>query len=66
LRYFRLQGGVTSDTFCWLSPPADTHLVIPKLVGEINYAWEPGAVLRQTSFEALREDKTARQVLRDR
>jgi bifunctional non-homologous end joining protein LigD len=45
--------------------PADTHWVKPKLVAEINYAtWEDGAVLRQTSFEALREDKTARQVRR--
>jgi len=35
--------------------------VRPKLVAEINYAtWEKGAVLRQTSFEALREDKKAR------
>jgi bifunctional non-homologous end joining protein LigD len=45
--------------------PADTHWMKPKLVAEINYAtWEKGAVLRQTSFEALREDKTARQVRR--
>jgi DNA ligase D-like protein (predicted ligase) len=47
--------------------PADTHWVKPKLVAEINYAtWEKGAVLRQTSFEALREDKPARLVRRDR
>jgi bifunctional non-homologous end joining protein LigD len=45
--------------------PADTHWVKPKLVAEINYAtWEPGGVLRQTSFEALREDKPASQVRR--
>jgi ATP-dependent DNA ligase len=37
--------------------------VKPKLVAEINYAtWEKGAVLRQTSFEALRGDKKASQV----
>jgi ATP-dependent DNA ligase len=30
------------------------------IVAEINYAtWEKGAVLRQTSFEAVREDKPA-------
>jgi ATP-dependent DNA ligase len=39
--------------------------VKPKLIAEINHAtWEKGAVLRQTSFEALREDKPARQVRR--
>jgi bifunctional non-homologous end joining protein LigD len=45
--------------------PADAHWVKPKLVAEINYAtWEDGTVLRQTSFEALREDKPATQVRR--
>jgi bifunctional non-homologous end joining protein LigD len=45
--------------------PADTHWVKPQLVAEINYAtWEKGAVLRQTSFEAMRVDKKAGQVRR--
>ncbi len=44
----------------------DVHWTEPKLVAEVRYAgWTADAVLRHAAFLGLREDKEAREVVRD-
>ena len=44
----------------------DAHWVEPKLVAEVSFAeWTHDGKLRQASFEGLREDKRAREIVRE-
>lgn len=43
------------------------HWLKPRLVAEVNFAeWTQGAIIRQASFVALREDKPSREIVRER
>ncbi len=47
-------------------PPAGAHFVEPRLVGEFEFSeWTSAGDLRAPSFKGLREDKDARQVVRE-
>lgn len=47
-------------------PPRTAHWVRPTLVGEVRFSeWTPDGRLRHPSFLGLREDKQARQVVRE-
>ena len=46
-------------------PPRDVHLVRPEMVVEVTFlTWTEDNLLRQVSYQAQREDKPARQVMR--
>ncbi len=48
------------------TPVAGVHWLEPQLVAEIRYAgWTADAILRHTTFEGLREDKSAAEVIYD-
>jgi bifunctional non-homologous end joining protein LigD len=50
-----------------IKPPRETHFIEPKLVGEFEFVeWTRGGQLRAPSFKGLREDKDAREVVRER
>ena len=52
----------------FVNPPRmkGVHWVEPKLVGEVAFtAWTNGGHLRHPSFQGLREDKPARQIVRE-
>jgi bifunctional non-homologous end joining protein LigD len=53
----------------WLTeekPPAELHWVTPELVAEVQYtAWSGAGRLRHPVFLGLREDKAAREVVRE-
>jgi bifunctional non-homologous end joining protein LigD len=43
------------------------HWVEPRLVGQISFAeWTSDGLLRQPRFQGLRDDKPAREVVRER
>ena len=47
-------------------PPGHVHFVEPRLVAEFEFAeWTRGGELRAPSFKGLREDKDAREVVRE-
>jgi bifunctional non-homologous end joining protein LigD len=49
------------------TPPPRSHFVEPKLVGEFKFAeWTKGGQLRAPVFRGLRDDKDAREVVRER
>ena len=72
LRKLRKQlDGLRVDTSPFRAPPplrADrVHWVRPVLVAQVAFAeWTAGGLLRQASFQGLREDKDARSVKRER
>lgn len=55
----------------FINPPTGrdshgVHWLKPQLVAEVNFAeWTESAVIRQASFEALREDKPGREIVRE-
>ncbi len=47
-------------------PPRDAHFVAPELVAEVEFAeWTEGGSLRAPSYQGLREDKQASEVVRE-
>jgi bifunctional non-homologous end joining protein LigD len=47
-------------------PPSDAHFVEPRLVAEVEFSeWTRAGDLRAPSFKGLREDKDARDVVRE-
>ncbi|HET7233408.1 MAG TPA: DNA ligase D [Longimicrobium sp.] len=47
-------------------PPRDVHWVEPELVGEVAFTeWTDEGILRHPTFQGLREDKSAREVVRE-
>ena len=63
------------ESLVWADPPAPlpkgvsrkgVHWIEPQLVAEVEFAdWTADAILRQASFQGLREDKDARDVVYD-
>ena len=48
------------------SPPRDAHFVKPKVVAEFEFVeWTRGGQLRAPSFKGFRDDKAAREVVRE-
>jgi bifunctional non-homologous end joining protein LigD len=59
--------GATRSTRWMTRPAASDHWVEPKLVAEIRFAeWTPDGSVRHASWVGLREDKPAREVVRER
>lgn len=56
----------------FVNPPTGSerrgvHWLRPELVAEVNFAeWTEDSIIRQASFEALREDKPGREIVRER
>lgn len=56
-----------SSPFTVGQPPRIAHFLEPKLVGQFRFAeWTKGGQLRAPVFKRLREDKDAREVVRER
>jgi bifunctional non-homologous end joining protein LigD len=50
-----------------VAPPKQSHFVRPELVGEVGFTeWTGDGQLRHPTFQGLREDKGAREVVRER
>ncbi|MGN6525290.1 MAG: DNA ligase D [Burkholderiaceae bacterium] len=59
--------GATRSTRWMTRPAASDHWVEPELVAEIRFAeWTPDGSVRHASWVGLREDKPAREVVRER
>ena len=54
------------DNFGKRKRPVDVHWVRPELVGEVAFTeWTDEGILRHPTFQGLREDKSAREVVRE-
>ncbi|MEO8377317.1 MAG: DNA ligase D, partial [Candidatus Sumerlaeota bacterium] len=68
---FKRMKALAADEPAFKSVPrgktSDAHWVKPELVVEVNFAeWTDEGILRQPSFQGLREDKPARDVTREK
>ncbi|HET9093701.1 MAG TPA: DNA ligase D, partial [Solirubrobacteraceae bacterium] len=53
--------------FTGRQPPRNAHFVAPELVCEVEFSeWTNAGTLRQPSYQGLREDKAAQEVVRER
>jgi bifunctional non-homologous end joining protein LigD len=56
-----------TSPFVGTQPPREAHFVKPDLVAEIEFReWTNSGSLRHPSYKGLREDKDAREVVRER
>lgn len=61
------QLGQRATPFAGRQPPKGAHFVHPKLVCEIEFTdWTKAGTLRHPSYKGLREDKAAREIVRER